>query len=554
MKDKIKNYFKKNKDEISETYKNYAVTNIIVAIFTIILFFFINNKDLAEESMYKIFVSGLLMSTGSFAIETIAKNIKKERKIITIAISEIVNIILSIAMGRLINDNGLLNVAEKLSICYGISSFLVAIFYVIRQNKIELAEYTLKALSSTFKTLIIYGILALGILVIILILNILLIDSDNSYIYIEKIEELLIGFYLIPQLINSITNMNISVGKFGKNLVKYVLMPIIIITFLIVYIYMIKIIIVRNMPKNQVFMILSVLFTGGAIIWTSMQHIKDESIMYKISMKLPIFYIPFVILQIYSMTLRVNQLGVTPARYLGYMLVAFEVAYILLYILKKEKIHNIIIAGIIITITSVLIPKVNMLDVSVASQINILKKYKEIENYTAEDSKKARGAYYYLIDTEKGKKYIDKNLNNTQIEAIKHTEKNIKNNLHYTYSSNESTVNMNGYNKFTPVRADEYLYSSYDGYGEGNSNKSLQKEFSSINFEDDNGAIKISKVNIYERINEFIENYNEISNNQNYNFEIELNENQKIIITSVKINIYDDYVESYYIYGYLIEK
>ena len=199
MKDKIKNYFKKNKDEISETYKNYAVTNIIVAIFTIILFFFINNKDLAEESMYKIFVSGLLMSTGSFAIETIAKNIKKERKIITIAISEIVNIILSIAMGRLINDNGLLNVAEKLSICYGISSFLVAIFYVIRQNKIELAEYTLKALSSTFKTLIIYGILALGILVIILILNILLIDSDNSYIYIEKIEELLIGFYLIPQ-------------------------------------------------------------------------------------------------------------------------------------------------------------------------------------------------------------------------------------------------------------------------------------------------------------------------------------------------------------------
>lgn len=554
MKDKIKNYFKKNKDEISETYKNYAVTNIIVAIFTIILFFFINNKDLAEESMYKIFVSGLLMSTGSFAIETIAKNIKKERKIITIAISEIVNIILSIAMGRLINDNGLLNVAEKLSICYGISSFLVAIFYVIRQNKIELAEYTLKALSSTFKTLIIYGILALGILVIILILNILLIDSDNSYIYIEKIEELLIGFYLIPQLINSITNMNISVGKFGKNLVKYVLMPIIIITFLIVYIYMIKIIIVRNMPKNQVFMILSVLFTGGAIIWTSMQHIKDESIMYKISMKLPIFYIPFVILQIYSMTLRVNQLGVTPARYLGYMLVAFEVAYILLYILKKEKIHNIIIAGIIITITSVLIPKVNMLDVSVASQINILKKYKEIENYTAEDSKKARGAYYYLIDTEKGKEYIDKNLNNTQIEAIKHTEKNIKNNLHYTYSSNESTVNMNGYNKFTPVRADEYLYSSYDGYGEGNSNKSLQKEFSSINFEDDNGAIKISKVNIYERINEFIENYNEISNNQNYNFEIELNENQKIIITSVKINIYDDYVESYYIYGYLIEK
>ena len=172
------------------------------------------------------------MSLGSFAIETFSVKFRSKRKKIIFIIFEAVNIILSIIMGKSINDDGNLGLIERFAICYAlftflisiyyinaVITFLISIYYIIRQNKVEMSEYILKVLSVTFKSLIIYGVLALGILAIMLILNILLINTHNLGIYILKIEILLTGFYLIPQLINAFSNMDIEIGKFAKNLI-----------------------------------------------------------------------------------------------------------------------------------------------------------------------------------------------------------------------------------------------------------------------------------------------------------------------------------------------
>ena len=383
MIEKIKKFYKKNKEVIGKTYKNYIVTISIILLFTVVIFFLINKNNI-DDVILKIFTSGMLMSLGSFAIETFSGKFRSKRKKIIFFIFEAVNILLSIILGKSINDDGNLGLIERFAICYAVITFLISIYYIIRQNKVEMAEYILKVLSVTFKSLIIYVVLALGILAIMLILNILLINTHNLGIYILKFEILLTGFYLIPQLINAFSNMDIEIGKFAKNLIKYVLMPIIIVTFIVIYIYMIKILISRDIPKNQIFMILSVLFVIGMAIWTPMQYLKDESIIYKVSLKLPYLYIPFIFLQAYSMTLRITQVGITPARYLGYMLIVFEIIYIMLFIFNKKKIHNIIIAAIIITIISILIPKINMYDVSIFSQISAIKAYTKSANKTAD--------------------------------------------------------------------------------------------------------------------------------------------------------------------------
>ena len=544
MIEKIKKFYKKNKEVIGKTYKNYIVTISIILLFTIVIFFLINKYNI-DDVILKVFTSGMLMSLGSFAIETFSVKFRSKRKKIIFIIFEAVNIILSIIMGKSINDDGNLGLIERFAICYALFTFLISIYYIIRQNKVEMSEYMLKVLSGTFKSLIIYGVLALGILAIMLILNILLINTHNLGIYILKFEILLTGFYLIPQLINAFSNMDIEIGKFAKNLIKYVLMPIIIVTFIVIYIYMIKIIISRDIPKNQIFMILSVLFVIGMAIWTPMQYLKDESIIYKVSLKLPYLYIPFIFLQAYSMTLRITQVGITPARYLGYMLIVFEIIYIMLFIFNKKKIHNIIIAAIIITIISILIPKINMYAVSNFSQISAIKAYTKSANKTAEQLERAKGAYYYLMGSKDGEEYIRKNLNDSEIEELK--EKNTTTNStlkDYTLHS-EVTINIEGYNKLTKIGTSNYYRDL-----ERNAKEDV---LTSMKFEDQVGKKKLSNINILNEIQNWIDNYSTYKD-RNQALEIVINENQKIILTDINIEMNGDNVEFCNMSGFLLEK
>lgn len=544
MIEKIKKFYKKNKDVIGKTYKNYIVTISIIFLFTIVIFFLINKNNI-DDVILKIFTSGMLMSLGSFAIETFSGKLKNKRKKIIFFIFEAVNIILSIIIGKSINDDGNLGFIERFAICYAVIAFLISIYYIIRQNKVEMSEYILKVLSITCKSLIIYGVLALGILAIMLILNILLINTHNLGIYILKFEILLTGFYLIPQLINAFTNMDIEIGKFAKNLIKYVLMPIIIVTFIVIYIYMIKILISRDIPKNQIFMILSVLFVIGMAIWTPMQYLKDESIIYKISLKLPYLYIPFIFLQAYSMTLRAIQGGITPARYLGYMLIVFEIIYIMLFIFNKKKIHNIIIVAIIITIISILIPKINMFDVSNFSQISAIKAYTKSTNKTDKQFVRAKGGYYYLMGSKDGEEYIKKNLGTSEIEELKEKDTTTNSTLKdYTLHS-EATINIEGYNKLTKIGTSNY-------YGDLEKNKK-EDFFASMKFEEQVGKIKLSNINILNEIQNWMDDYG-ADKDKNEALEIVINENQKIILTYINIEMNEDSVESCYMSGFLLEK
>lgn len=61
--------------------------------------------------------------------------------------------------------------------------------------------------------------------------------------------------------------------------------------------YIIKILVLRQMPKNQIFRILSSLFIIGMPIWSMAQYFKDENFWYNVSSKLAIAFIPFIILQ-----------------------------------------------------------------------------------------------------------------------------------------------------------------------------------------------------------------------------------------------------------------
>ena len=80
--------------------------------------------------------------------------------------------------------------------------------------------------------------------------------------------------------------------------------------------YIIKIIVFKDMPSNQIFRILAALFILGCPIWTMVCNFKEDTIIDKINKLLPKLFIPFIILQIYSIGVRILENGITENRYL----------------------------------------------------------------------------------------------------------------------------------------------------------------------------------------------------------------------------------------------
>ena len=74
-----------------------------------------------------------------------------------------------------------------------------------------------------------------------------------------------------------------------------------------------------------------------------------------------------------------------------------------------------------------------------------------------------------------------------------------------------------------------------------------------IKFEDQVKNVKLSNINILNEIQNWIDNYSAYKD-RNQALEIVINENQKIILTYINIEMNGDNVESCYMSGFLLEK
>ena len=354
-----------------------------------------------------------------------------------------------------------------------------------------------------------------------------------------RVEILLLGIYYIPAIIYSFYNVDSEIGKFSKVLIKYILNTLVIMAFVIIYMYIAKIIFLGTIPSNQIFRILACLFILGCPIWTMASSFKDDDVVNKINKWLPILFIPFIILQIYSIGIRISNNGFTELRYLCVMLIIFEIIYVIMYLKNKEKIGNALIALIAIIMISTIIPYINMFKVSELSQYNNLKIYKQKSSYTAKEKDKIYGAYMYL----KGNDKINDLLTQKDIETIRSFSDNSKyDTIKYIYGySNSNYINTKGYSRM-------YFIDAING------EENLNDAFENIEFES-KGGIEF-KLNLSNELKNYIYNSDNIDEYMEENNEIYINEYRKIIIESISI-AYDEaneLVKNYRITAYLLEE
>lgn len=404
---KIKEFFKRMFTTYKENIKQYSATNIVIIVTTLILTLMPSNFVMNFTSRF--LMIAVLCALNFFAIETYMQDTKKRR------ILYVLGIIIAIVINYVVKLHNTYAIS-RMVIGYFLIVLLLAIFKITKDSEEGLSKYLLKVNKNLFYIGIIYVILNMGLMAILVILELLLLDGNSFLNIIIRVQTALLGLFLLPATMMAIINTKTEVTKFIDNIVCFVLLPLILVATAIIYIYMAKIFILKQIPKNAIFRILSALFIVYFPEWIMLESYKEKNnVINKICKLLPIAFIPFIGLQVYSIGVRCTENGLTPTRYLGIIFIIFEAIAIFLNIYKDKKyvIHIYTTAIILIAVVTIC-PIINMQTISNINQGSRLDKAwadgKGFEELDEREQDIIVSAYAYLKKQEDGEKYIPKRL------------------------------------------------------------------------------------------------------------------------------------------------
>ena len=500
----------KIKDKIQSIFGHFPLTLIIVFFLTIFLSITTIESNISTAIIENTALFCIVFAISTFTTEAIMKKGMSKRKILIYILSLGISSLLTYLVN--IENDMIVTYVSRIIITYFTCLLLFAIFALYKLSGQKFNEYLTRVATNLFKSGIIFVILAFGIAMVISVFCLLILKG--KYTLILRAEILVFGLYFVPKLMYAFVDIDGEINKFFEAIFKYVL---------------------------DILVIIATLFILGVPIWTIASFFEDNKLISKVNKILPFAFIPFILLQIYSLGVRIIDNGLTELRYVGCMLILFEIIYIAMYIKNREKVGNSIIVLIVLSVITLIVPQVNMYRASNLSQYIILTKYDIAKDYSQEELSKFKGAYYYLKNSNGGKNLIDKALSEDEKDKL---EKDVKYEDSYigktviNISNEIENVDIAQYNKLYEIDAFDY------------DKNSLEKAFLNVKCNNTNKSVDLSNI---------ISNAFKSENPENYfknSGVIPINDNMAIVIKYIYI-MYDEennQVTQYSIDGYLLEK
>lgn len=306
----------------------------------------------------------------------------------------------------------------RILVVYLVAMILKGIFFMIKKQKTSFSNYCIRAFGSICRTSVIYSLFALGIMFVMFIFNELIYDTDSL---IWRLELFLAGGIYAPGLVLAISRYHEKVSKFMKVVMAYVLMPILVVAFVVIYLYIFKIVIQWELPSNEVYSILLSLFVYGLPVWT-MTATFENLLWGKIAKRIPFAFFPFCILQCICLGIRIADYGVTPDRYLGVLFILFELLYLGLYLYKMGRIAEYMLPVVVLLcFFAYLCPGTNVFDSVLRSQISRIEVYnsKDLEDLSEEERLQFRSIYREIEQiSTKGEAYLEQHYDEEEIRDI----------------------------------------------------------------------------------------------------------------------------------------
>ena len=206
-------------------------------------------------------------------------------------------------------------------------------FFIVKQKKMQMSEYMLKVLMNSLAVFLFECVVVAGVAILFFIYDNLFKGSNWQLLYNVMVFQFVIVGYIGYFI--SVEKVEGKLTLFSKILVKYVMFI-------------------------MVFSVCTILFSLGLFVSLISRSFDGDTIYEKIIENMPIAFIPALILQIISLGLRINQYGLTMSRYAGAVVIIFEIIYIVMYLVKYEKLHYMFVIGSIIVFVTTYVPFVNM--------------------------------------------------------------------------------------------------------------------------------------------------------------------------------------------------
>lgn len=426
---------------------------------------------------------------------------------------------------------------------------VISVCHMFKRSEKPFVEYCLRVCGGVVKTSIVYGIFALGILIIMVIFNELIYDTDD---FVWRLEAFLAGCVYFPGVLLAVSDVEEDVSRFFKIVVKFVLMPLTIAAFVIIYLYIAKLLFTKGLPSNEVFPILTALFCVGLPIWTMACNFEDV-VMGKVAKYMPYAFVPFIILQGICVGMRMSQYGLTEGRYMGCALITFECIYIALYFIKNSQFLPLIfyVAVTMVTLLT-LIPFVRIDDAVYYSQKSALEKFLTMDagskqTLTNQQKKRLVGSYGKIKYDRRGKNYIDK---------ISQSDKD------WLQACGEEVDDYR-------FRDEQYINASLYHNPCNVAGYSVLSEFTNDYSDDNRGDLTNYKIIVGDREERYVNiaQYVEAARNENDSMsrsdmdnwlkehnELVLADGSKLVINELSIHVNNGEIESMSIRGYYLEK
>lgn len=441
LKDRLKDKFNSSVLEYVDTLRSYPISIGSVFIAAIIWTFIYDSTyendiflNLARFTCFLgIFAAGSLFTEELLKAQFIkekCQSVDEQNRLMYVLLG-VFAVIDALMVYILSNDASMFNLTQeefdtvrtlllRFLLCYIIVLIVIAIYMMYKRQQVPFEKYCIDVLGTFAKSSLVYLLFAIGIAVIIGISNTLLFDSDNFNLLI-RLEIFLAGGIYVPAVVIVFSQSREEIGRFARGVSEFVLLPILLASFVIIYLYILKLIITIDIPSNEVFPILSWLFMCGLPIWTMAGNFT-EHIMGKIARVLPYAFIPFIILQMFCLGVRLQAYGLTKTRYLGIVLIILEIIYIALYSYKQQSIVEYIIPiALVFLIFCWLIPGTNVYSVVTRFQSQRLEKIlaKGENNLTIDEKRQARESFLTIRDCDcEGDTYIESHFTEEQADIF----------------------------------------------------------------------------------------------------------------------------------------
>ena len=535
--EKMKEKLLQTGDGIKQTCSVYPATIAIILITTLVVsgskIMLPIKTQISIIPKFCMFMVMLVCST--CLIETFMK--KQSKRILGYGIAILINCIYFIIgwngttlFG--VTEKGMVEALNRILIGYVLLTICLVMYGVIKKEKITFEEYLLKIGHNIAKVGIVYLSLVIGTMLLITVFSVLLLNGDNynvgNIIYI--IQTLLLGGYFLPSMLKAITYMEKDKKEgFTKKMVLYVLLPLVILAFLIVYSYIGQIVLQWEMPRNVISRILIFIFVIGFPVWNMAKVYEEKNWVRRTAIALPIAFAILLPLEIYAIGIRIGDYGITPSRYLVLIFIVLQIVALGFNIYKRGKYVDKILIVFAVTIFITFLTPINYDKVSLWSQKNRMENNinqgQSFSSLTEEQKKVVKGAYTYIQKEDKN--FLPSYLSEEQQKEITSYSNVITNpyqpESQFLYlQAEQKNMDITSYQKMTYVKSERIQYS---------------KE-SSIKLRDKDGIV-ITEVNLEELAKALIEKQEEGKGVQNEYFkkhnEIELNEQKKLYIANMSV-------------------